>query len=167
MVNGVVVAGTRAAADAAFAAFYDRERGPLVRALTVTLGEPELANDAVDEAMARAYARWSGISRYDNPAGWVYRVAVNWARSRLRRRRFVSRSLVPEREVRDPEPVDGALWEAVAHLPFQQRSAIVLRFGLDWPLERIADAVGSPVGTVKSRISRGVASLRSTLGVEA
>jgi RNA polymerase sigma-70 factor (ECF subfamily) len=165
MIDGVVAETT--AADAAFVAFYDRERDPLVRALTLTLGEPELANEAVDEAMARAYARWRGVGRYDNPGGWVYRVALNWARSRVRRRRFMSRALVPERAVRDPEPVDAALWEAIAKLPFQQRSAIILRFGLDWPLDRIADAVGAPVGTVKSRLSRGVASLRSTLGVDA
>jgi RNA polymerase sigma-70 factor (ECF subfamily) len=70
-----------------FEEFY-RARGDRVyRAVAVTLGDPELARDATAEAMARAYARWSTVSTVDNPGGWVYRVALNWATSRWRRRR--------------------------------------------------------------------------------
>lgn len=161
---------SRAAAtsmDVAFATFYGCERDRLVRALAIVLRDPELAAEAVDEAMARAWARWSSVGDHANPAGWVYRVALNWARSRLRRRRFRSLAPVPDQPMVDPDPVDEVLWAAVDALPLAQRSAVVLRYGLDWPLQRIAEATGAPVGTVKSRVSRGVAALRSQLEVTA
>jgi hypothetical protein len=58
-----------------FDVFYGSEHAPLYRALAMTLGDSDLAAEAIDEAMVRAYQRWAVVSRYDNPAGWVYRVA--------------------------------------------------------------------------------------------
>src|ERR1700733_14749109 len=72
--------------DYDFEAFYAEARTPLARALAVTTGDRDLAVEAVDEAMARAYQRWSRIARLENPGGWVYRVGLNWATSVLRRR---------------------------------------------------------------------------------
>ena len=155
-------------AKAAFADFYRLERVPLHRALSLTLGNADLAAEAIDEAMVRAYQRWRRISAYDNPSGWVYRVALNWAISHQRR---TSRS-VPVAVVHDvtaargPEPADEDLAKAIAALPTQQRAVVVLRFHLDWSLERIATALDVPTGTVKSRLNRGLATLRTTLGVE-
>ena len=72
-----------------FQGFY-RETFPVVaRALGVTLNDHDLGTEAAAEAMARAYSRWAKVGSYDNPAGWVYRVGLNWALSlkrRLRRR---------------------------------------------------------------------------------
>lgn len=150
-------------AAGSFDSFYRRERGPLFRALALTLGDADLAADAVDEAMARAYQRWGTVSRYDNAAGWVYRVALNWAISSLRRRR----RLVPssaDGSVGAPQHPDPALVQAVRSLPVAQRSVVVLRFHLDWSLEQISVALGIPVGTVKSRLHRALTSLRETLG---
>ncbi len=69
-----------------FDVFYRSEHAPLHRALAMTLGDSDLAAEAIDEAMVRVYQRWAVVSRYDNAAGWVYRVALNWAVSRLRLR---------------------------------------------------------------------------------
>ena len=149
-----------------FEVFYRRERAGLYRALALTLADMDLAAEAVDEGMTRAYQRWRRVRSYHNPAGWVYRVGLNWATSRLRRRRFTSAATVPDRGAIDSEPADAALWAAVATLPLNQRAAIVLRYGLDWPLERVAEAVEAPIGTVKSRLSRGMATLRTRLEVD-
>lgn len=157
---GMVVRARASDTDAAFSETYAREHDRLVRALAVTLGDADLAAEAIDEAFARAYARWRTVGAYAEPSAWLYRVALNWAISRLRRRRFRADASVPEGVAADPEPTDPALWAAVGALPVEQRAVIALRFGLDWPLERIADAVGAPVGTIKSRLSRGVAALR-------
>lgn len=146
-----------------FDAFYRRERAPLFRALALTLGDADLAADAVDEAMARAYQRWGTVSRYDNAAGWVYRVALNWAISSLRRRRRWVPGPV-DGSVGEPQLPDPLLAEAVRSLPVAQRSVVVLRFHLDWSLEQIAVALGVPVGTVKSRLHRALTTLRETLG---
>ncbi len=62
-----------------FAAFYRSDYANVARALSYTLGDVDLGREATDEAMARAYARWSKIREYDSPAGWVYRVGLNWA----------------------------------------------------------------------------------------
>ena len=150
-------------AAGSFDAFYRRERGSLFRALALTLGDADLAADAVDEAMARAYQRWGTVSGYDNAAGWVYRVALNWAVSSLRRRRRPVPS-DPDAGVGEPQLPDPVLAEAVRSLPVAQRSVVVLRFHLDWSLEQIGGALGVPVGTVKSRLHRALGSLRETLG---
>lgn len=148
-----------------FEDFYAHEQRDLYRALAFSLGDAALAAEAVDEAMARAYARWRKVGAYDNPAGWVYRVALNWARNRFRSRRRISDAGVPDVGRHDPEPVDPALWRAVASLPVAQRDVVVLRFQLDWSLERIASSLEIPVGTVKSRLNRGLERLRNDLEV--
>lgn len=79
-----------------FEDFYRVSSVEVYRTLTVVLRDADLAQEAMDEAKTRAFARWSKVRGYGNPAGWVYRVALNGARSRLRRR---------NREVPvDPEP---------------------------------------------------------------
>ena len=68
-----------------FETFYRESYADIAAALTVTLGDLDLAQEATDEAMVRAYVRWEKIRAYDNPGGWVYRVGLNWARSARRR----------------------------------------------------------------------------------
>ena len=153
--------------DAGFEAFWSRERDRIRLALLLTLNDAPLAAEAVDEAMARAYPRWSRVSSLRDPAGWVFRVGLNWARSSLRKR-----GLRPTLSVealdraaggeQDLPATDGALWAAVARLPVKQRAVIVLRFYLDWPLEQIAEALEIPPGTVKSRLHRALKALGST-----
>ena len=61
----------RTTAHRDFDGFYRSEADPLARALALTLGDADLAREAVDEGMARAYQRWHRIGRYENPGGWV------------------------------------------------------------------------------------------------
>lgn len=153
-------------ATADFDAFYRRERAEVFRALAFTLRDVELAAEAVDEGMVRAFQRWNRVRHYDNPAGWVYRVALNWSISRLRRlRRTVPVADVPgESRASDPPLPDERLAAAVAALPVKQRAAVVLRCHLDWSVQQIASALGVPPGTVKSRLHRGLAAVREELG---
>jgi RNA polymerase sigma-70 factor (ECF subfamily) len=148
---------------AAFGAFYRRERAPLYRALALTLSDPDLAAEAVDEAMVRAYQHWRKLSDYDNPSGWVYRVALNWSISRTRRRGPAVRPEDPPRSSGEPQLPDPALAAAVAALPTQHRAVVVLRFDRDWSLDQIADALNVPLGTVKSRLHRALEALRTAL----
>ena len=157
-----------AVADAAalpFEVFYRTHRAPVARALALTIGDDALAAEACDEAMVRAYERWSRISGYDNPAGWVYRVGLNWSRSWLRKRGRMRLGPAPEGSV-ETDISDPALAAAVAHLSIKLRSVVVLRYYLDWTTQQTATALGIAEGTVKSRLSRGLDRLADELGPE-
>lgn len=148
--------------QAAFASFYERQGGQVLRALALSLGDQELAREATQEGMVRAWHAWDRISRYDNPAGWVYRVGLNWGRSRLRR---LSRELLGqdgERTGRDdePDPIDPVLVAALAELSHRHRAVAVLRLYLDWSVEEVAAALNIPQGTVRSRQHTALQRLR-------
>jgi RNA polymerase sigma-70 factor (ECF subfamily) len=146
--------------------FFRVHREPIFRAIALTIGDRDLAAEATDEAMVRTFERWRRVRDYTNPPGWAYRVALNWARSRLRRRKFRDDRPVPEVGGIDESPSDPTLLAAVAVLPMEQRSVIVLRFFLDWSQEQIAEALDLPVGTVKSRTTRALERLRHMRGVQ-
>ena len=151
--------------DAAFVAFYDRYHDRVYDGLALTLRDPELAADCAQEAMVRAYQRWSSIDPERNPAGWLYRVGLNVARSRWRRLRRELLGLVgdrPDPHVRRATP-DPQLDRALENLPIDQRAVVVLRFLLDWSVDDVADALGIAPGTVKSRTHRALDRLRDEL----
>jgi RNA polymerase sigma-70 factor (ECF subfamily) len=145
-----------------FDAFYRERWDGVARALALALGDRDLAVDATDEAMARAYPRWGQLRGYDNPAGWVYRVGLNWARSHHRR---LARKLpFSHPETVDPAPVaDPAVRRALLDLPIRQRSVVVCRLFLDWSVEETAVALGVRPGTVRSRLHRALQSLEASL----
>jgi RNA polymerase sigma-70 factor (ECF subfamily) len=148
-----------------FEHFYRDEREPLLRALLFTLDDRELALEATDEALARAYERWDEVAAKDNPAGWVYRVALNFARNRVRRRVLErDRPLLGATSAPAAEDLtDPALAAALARLPLDQRTVVVLRFHLDWSVEDVAAALGIARGTVKSRLHRALRRLETML----
>ena len=145
-----------------FDEFYAATRPDIARALALALGDVDLATEATDEALARAYERWPNVSRLDRPEGWVYRVAMNWARSILRRRkRGEHRFYAPTDTtvaIADPD-VHAALGE----LDVKHRSVIVCRHLLGWSVADTAAALRVREGTVKSRLSRATAILQSRL----
>lgn len=150
----------------AFEDFYRSRREQVFRGLAITLRDRELAADATDEAMARAYQRWRTVRSYANPEGWVYRVGLNWARSRLRKsRREIAGFRFDDRAGHTPVPSDPGLSAALAELPLQQRSVVVLRFYFDLSTEQVAKALGVPKGTVKSRLSRALERLGQSVEV--
>jgi RNA polymerase sigma-70 factor (sigma-E family) len=151
-----------------FARFYPDAYDEVYRALALTLRNPELTADAVQEALARAYARWDQVSGYANPTGWVYRVALNWARSRWRRlaRETLTRRL-PERQAPAlPPPAHPGVARALPALPRGKRAVVVLRLYLDWPVAEVASALQVSPGTVKSRLARALERLREHLEVD-
>lgn len=145
-----------------FAAFYRQSHPRIAAALSSTLGDRDLGAEAADEAMARCFAHWSTVSHYDNPAGWVYRVGLNWARSwhrKLARRR----TLPPPEHIRPVMPTDPQIEDALSALDLRLRTVIVCRILLDWSTEDTAAALQIKPGTVKSRLHRGLARLSEML----
>ncbi len=148
--------------DDDFHNFYRDETEGLYRALALALGDADLAQEAVDEGMARAYQRWRKIGGYDNPAGWVYRVGLNWGRSRLRKtnNEVLTRSMQAGSFSHD---IDPDLQNALAKLSIDARAVVVLRYLLGWSTADTAAALKIAEGTVKSRLSRSLSDLESML----
>jgi RNA polymerase sigma-70 factor (ECF subfamily) len=151
--------------ESVFEDFYRAERTTILRAVVYALEDADLGAEATDEALARAYERWDDVGAMANPAGWVFRVAVNHGRNRHRRRLLERRKPPPpDRDRPDVEAIaDPALAQALARLPLDQRTVIVLRFHLDWSIDAIAESLGCAPGTVKSRLHRGLQRLESML----
>ncbi len=145
--------------------FYRSRRNHLARALAITLQNDDLGNEAADEAMTRAYQRWRTVRGYANPMGWLYRVGLNWARTRMRRKKYESSVPIPERAFEDKREFAPELEAALAEVSVDQRAVLVLRFYLDWDVDRVAQALEIPVGTVKSRQKRGLEAVERRLEV--
>lgn len=149
-----------------FEAFYRAQADRVYRALAVTLGDPQLAREAADEAMARAFARWPGVRSLHNPGGWVYRVGLNWATSWWRKRRWERPLSGDHDHPTGGDPQDGPALVALRELPMTQRSVVVCRVLFGLSTVDTAELLGLPAGTVKSRLARALAALRTALNEE-
>jgi RNA polymerase sigma-70 factor (ECF subfamily) len=141
----------------------------LVAAVALTSGSRPAAEDAVQEALLRAWARSEKGEEINSLEGWVTTVALNLARSGLRRirseRRARARLHTPalgEPPTADRIDVDRAL----AALPRRQREVAVLRYYLQLDTREVASVLELNEGTVKSTLSRARAALAQTLGIE-
>jgi len=141
----------------------------LVRSLTAVTGDRELARDSVQDAFVKASARWRRISRYDDPVGWVRRVAINRSRDlhRSDRRRRDREHRVSTGEATD-EPdrsadLAGALHveELFAALPTQQRRVAALFYVESLSVAEIAAALGLSSGAVKFHLNQARTTLRT------
>jgi len=149
--------------------FYRDTRQRLFRCLYALTGNAAEAQDVVHEAYARAWQRWSTVSGYADPEGWVRTVARRIAVSgwrRARNRLVAHRRHGPPPAVRGPDADTVALVAALAKLPVDQRVAIVLHHLTDLPVAEVARETGVPVGTVKARLSRGRRALADLLAIE-
>jgi RNA polymerase sigma-70 factor (ECF subfamily) len=153
-------------AHADFSHFYTEHLPRLMGSLTLYTGDRELAMDLAQETMARAYRDWRKVVRLDSPAGWLHRVAFNLANSAFRRKlvewRATSRSRAEAQQAHhDPDAGDAvAVRRVVASLPSRQKTALVLRYYADLPVNAVADAMGCAEGTVRALTSQALASLR-------
>jgi RNA polymerase sigma-70 factor (ECF subfamily) len=134
------------------------------------LGDQHEAQDATQDALLRA---WRSAASLRDPAGfqaWFDRILVNVCRDRLRRRGKVRLVAMDDAQaigaVRDPFRAildrDEVL-RAMASLDADHRIVLVLHYWADLTLEGVAERLGWPVGTVKSRLHRGLATMRSRL----
>lgn len=150
--------------------FADFVRAVSPRLLTsawMLSGDPHVAEELVQESLARVYTHWRR-ARADNPAAYARRVMVNLHTDRWRkRRREVLTDAVPET---DPSPGPGRrvdlaldLVSALQALPRRERECVVLRHYLDLSEKDAAATLGVSTGTVKSSTSRGLAALRAAL----
>lgn len=154
-----------------FDEFVSTRLRALVRYATVLTCDVHLAEDITQEVLVRAQARWSKIARLAVPEQYVKRMVVNeflsWRRRRAARvvplsTESLDRLMPPAVDPAD-QPDDDAVLRLVASLPPRQRAAVALRFYEDLADEQIADLLGCRTVTVRSHISRALATLRTSL----
>jgi len=146
--------------DDRFAELYRTEFDAVYRAVFVMCGDAPVAEEATQEAFARALERWHRLADRPWVAGWVTTTAMNVARRTLRRRRP---ELPGRAETSDVDAADLDLWRGVRSLPRRQQEAVVLHHVLDLPVSDVARLLGCSEGAVKVHLSRGRASLRERL----
>jgi len=167
------VSGSRAVTgDLSFDAWASARVAGLLRFAYLVTGSQHAAEDAVQDALTSACATWSRVSRTRDPDAYVRRMIANAHVSPWRRH---GRRVVPVADLAEPpgrhaaDPADGvstndAVWRVCSTLPRQQRAAVVLRFYEDLDYAEIAALTGVREGSVRSRVSRGIAAMRHELG---
>jgi RNA polymerase sigma factor (sigma-70 family) len=158
--------------DAEFTVWFDSVLPRVLRLTRRTTLSAMEAEDIASEALARAYAGWPKIRTLPYRDGWVLRTAANLAIDVARRRsRFPWRKLQSAaagtagaaRSVEDAFADQSSLAVAMAKLPTRQREAVSLRYLSGLSLEETAAVMGLGAETVRTHVSRGLASLRNTL----
>jgi RNA polymerase sigma-70 factor (sigma-E family) len=151
--------------DAFTAAVADHHR-ELARFAFRLCGDRTAAEDIVAEAFARVWVQWRK-GRVDVLLPYLMRTVANEAFARHRRRRLALRKEPPAVGPAVQEPFEGQvddhdqLWSAIGRLAPQQRVVLVLRIVEDLSEEQTAAMLDIPPGTVKSRLSRALATLRA------
>jgi len=169
----------------AFGRLVERHQDAVFTAAHYLVGDPEDAADVAQETFLRAWRSFSGFAAQSSLKTWLLVITTNVARSlassrkaKKRSARLVRLEARPGQDPIDlPEP-DGrgcpenralraemkeALEAAIADLDEESRSLVVLRDLLGESYEKISDALGLPLGTVKSRIHRARLVLRESI----
>jgi len=142
-------------------------------AARLILRDPELARDAVQDALIRAWRDLPGLRDPDRFEAWLHRLTVNACLDLIRRRkrRVFEVELKP---IDSPSTHDVAsgladrdlLDQALRRLEPGHRAVVALHYLLGMPLPEVARALGIPLGTAKSRLHYALAAMRTTVTAE-
>ena len=155
--------------EAEIRGFLSRDYPRLVNAVALASGSYPAAEDAVQEALVRAWMRSERGEQVESLPAWVAAVALNLTRSGWRRTMAERRARrrLPDRSVAAATPgeehIDVA--RALEALPRRQREVAVLRYVLEMSTAEVASALGIAEGTVKSSLARARAHLVEALAV--
>jgi RNA polymerase sigma factor (sigma-70 family) len=151
--------------ETGFAEFFRASWAPCLRAVAVSTGDIQVAEEQVAEAFARAWASWPKVSRHPAPRAWIVRTALNagasWWRRRVRELPLAGFDAATEGA--QERGIDAAVLTAVRRLPARQREVIVLRVLLDLDIATTASQLAIAPGTVRAHLARAVAALRTEL----
>ena len=150
---------------AGFAALVEARSPALLRTAYVVVGDRQLAQDLLQEALVKAYVAWPRLRDTTKAEAYVRRTIVTTAISWRRRRSFHERPVELVPEGKDPDQTERLatqddLWQEVCALPPRQRAALVLRYYEDLTEVETAELMGCSVGTVKSQVAAALGKLR-------
>lgn len=154
-----------------FEAFMTSRGAALLRFAYLVTGDRHMAEDLVQEALARAHRRWTRILRTEAPDAYVRRMVLNqflsWRRKRSFGERIVATAPEPAGAVA-ADPADALaerdeIWTALAALPPKQRAVLVLRYYEDLDDVEIGRILGCKPATVRSLVHRALKQLEEVL----
>jgi RNA polymerase sigma-70 factor (ECF subfamily) len=164
-----------------FGVLAGRYEAPLFRLANRYLGRPEEAEEVRQDALMKAYAQAASFDPGGRFRSWIFRIAVNLCHDRSRRRRrwrwvpFADpeeqNTAGPTQEPSAPEAESSMERRETSHrvrqalnaLPKEQRAVLVMKEFEEMKFREIADVLGCPESTVKSRLYRGLSALRASM----
>jgi RNA polymerase sigma-70 factor (sigma-E family) len=162
--------GTASGTEHEFRVFVQEIAASLHRTAYLLCGDWYLADDLVQEALAKAYSHWRKVQRADSPSAYVRRILINesrrgWRRNRSRIAVYPGAGAVDiaVSDVSDEVVNRADLLQALQSLPARQRATVVLRFLEGLSERETAATLGCTEGTVKSQTSRALIKLKSVL----
>lgn len=147
-----------------FADFYSASFPRVSAAVRAFCGDTEVAQEATQEAFARAYSRWPRLKETSWAYGWVTTTALNLSKRHFRQR---ARRPAPGGAAGSAGPMTDRLdlLAALRSLPERQRQAVVLHYLMDCRVATVAELMGLSEGTVKAHLHRARATLHDLLEV--
>jgi RNA polymerase sigma-70 factor (ECF subfamily) len=158
----------------AFAVLATASAARLDAAARLILRDPELARDAVQNALVRAWRDLPGLRDPDRFDAWIHRLLVNSSLDEARRRR--RRPMEVEiKAIDEPSGADSQrhladrdlVERALARLDPEHRALVVLHYYLGYPLPEAATSLGISLPAAKSRLHRAMQGLRRTMAADA
>jgi RNA polymerase sigma factor (sigma-70 family) len=151
-------------AFAGFDDFFHRESERLFRALYFVTASREDAEELMQDAFLKLWERWDRIDRIDDPTAYLFRVALNSFRSRVRRARVAARHLLMAEAAPDPfdeVEVREDVRRMMAALTPRQRAAVLLTDVYGYSSDHAARIMGIRATTVRVLASQGRAAIRT------
>lgn len=175
-----LVARSKTGDTESFNQLVKRWERPIFALAYRTLGREEDARDVTQETFLRAFRALSGFKGDAKFSSWLYRIALNLCRDWMRKERRAPLVAVPEgveveQLAADQGPAETVedlaaraelgreVAKAMAHLPEEQRHAIILKEYHGLTFQEIADLMHCPLSTVKTRVYQGLSTLRKQL----
>jgi RNA polymerase sigma-70 factor (ECF subfamily) len=172
-----IIAAVRRGDAAAFNGLVLKYQDRLLNSVSYIAGNREEAEDIVQDAFVQSFVKLDSFGGNSAFFTWLYRIAINAAISRRRKRRNEA-SIDARQEARGDEPTDhheraeervlreeraGQVQAALAALSEEHRTILVLREMEDCDYDQIAEILDVPVGTVRSRLHRARLQMREQL----
>jgi RNA polymerase sigma factor (sigma-70 family) len=159
--------GGRVDVGTSFEDFFELENAGLFGAIYLLTGNRSDAEDLMQLAFLKVWERWSVVRDMDNPAGYLYRTALNAFHSQRRRALVAARRAIKQLAVREGEQVEqrDEVDRALASLTPRQRQAVVLVDVLQFPADEAARLLGMAPSTLRVQLARGRDRARTELGV--
>ena len=157
----------------AFAVLLHGSIGRLEAVARLVLRDPDLARDAVQDAVIRAWRDLPGLRDPDRFDAWMQRLTVNACLdvARRRRRRPIEIEITPSSPVHMPDESAAVaqrdeLERGFRRLSTDHRAVLVLHYYVGMPMPLLASTLGIPLGTAQSRLGRALVALRTAIGAD-